>query len=57
VRAGELEFGFEIDERRRRGLLEGLDDVGLTLQRQDVIADFARRYAERTPWSVLERGA
>ncbi|OXY80347.1 3-isopropylmalate dehydratase small subunit [Oceanimonas doudoroffii] len=37
VRAGELAFGFEIDEFRRYCLLNGLDNIGLTLQHADQI--------------------
>lgn len=34
---------FEIDAFRRRSMLDGLDDIGLTLQNEDKIADFERR--------------
>ena len=57
VRAGPLEFSFEMDERRRQGLLQGLDEIGMTLQRQAVIADFARRYAQQAPWTTPAPGA
>ncbi|MGO4997920.1 3-isopropylmalate dehydratase small subunit [Oceanisphaera sp. W20_SRM_FM3] len=40
VRAGELNFIFEIDEFRRYCLLNGLDSIGLTLQHQAQIDDF-----------------
>lgn len=40
VRAGELNFPFEIDEFRRYCLLNGLDNIGLTLQHQDQIDAF-----------------
>ncbi|MFK4834441.1 3-isopropylmalate dehydratase small subunit [Microbacterium sp. ZW T2_14] len=43
-----LEFAFEIDDYTRWRLLEGLDDIGLTLRDQDKIAQFeARREAWR----------
>ena len=38
---------FEIDPERRRRLLEGLDDIALTLQQEDAIAAFERE-RERT---------
>jgi 3-isopropylmalate/(R)-2-methylmalate dehydratase small subunit len=45
---GELELGFEIDDYTRWRLLEGLDDIGLTLRDEDKIAQFeARREAWR----------
>ncbi|WP_421248641.1 3-isopropylmalate dehydratase small subunit [Aeromonas jandaei] len=40
VRAGELSFGFEIDEFRRYCLLNGLDSIGLTLQHEAAISAF-----------------
>jgi 3-isopropylmalate/(R)-2-methylmalate dehydratase small subunit len=45
---GELELAFEIDDYTRWRLLEGLDDIGLTLRDEDRIAQFeARREAWR----------
>ncbi|WP_203579681.1 3-isopropylmalate dehydratase small subunit [Microbacterium hibisci] len=45
---GELRLGFEIDDYTRWRLLEGLDDIGLTLRDEDKIAQFeARREAWR----------
>ncbi len=40
VCAGELSFGFEIDEFRRYCLLNGLDAIGLTLQHEAAISTF-----------------
>jgi 3-isopropylmalate/(R)-2-methylmalate dehydratase small subunit len=46
---------FEVDEFRRYCLLEGLDDIGLSLRHQDEIRAFeARRRAEQ-PWIYLEK--
>jgi len=48
ARVGEFETGFEIDDYTRWRLLEGLDDIGLTLRNEDKIAQFeARREAWR----------
>jgi 3-isopropylmalate/(R)-2-methylmalate dehydratase small subunit len=45
---GDLEVPFEIDDYTRWRLLEGLDDIGLTLRNEDKIAQFeARREAWR----------
>ena len=41
---------FEIDELRRRSLLTGHDDIGLTTQRLDEIAAFQAADRERRPW-------
>ncbi|MGR7922688.1 3-isopropylmalate dehydratase small subunit [Zobellella denitrificans] len=43
VRAGELMFPFEIDEFRRYCLLNGLDNIGLTLQHADQIDAYEAR--------------
>jgi len=45
---GELRVSFDIDDYTRWRLLEGLDDIGLTLRNEDKIAQFeARREAWR----------
>ncbi|HMH63685.1 MAG TPA: 3-isopropylmalate dehydratase small subunit [Bradyrhizobium sp.] len=41
---------FEIDPRRRTGLLEGLDEVLLTLQRDDEIRAFQASDRAERPW-------
>ena len=41
---------FTVDPFRRHCLLNGLDDIGLTLQKADVIAAFERRRSETWPW-------
>jgi 3-isopropylmalate/(R)-2-methylmalate dehydratase small subunit len=43
VRAGELTLRFEIDDYTRWRLLEGLDDIDLTLRRADEISAFEAR--------------
>jgi 3-isopropylmalate/(R)-2-methylmalate dehydratase small subunit len=40
VRAGELTAPFEIDDYTRWRLLEGLDDIGITLGRADLITEY-----------------
>jgi 3-isopropylmalate/(R)-2-methylmalate dehydratase small subunit len=40
VTAGDLAFGFEIDDYTRWRLMEGLDDIGLTLRDEQAITDF-----------------
>ena len=41
---------FEIDPRRRDGLLEGLDEVAQTLRRDDEIRTFQAADAAQRPW-------
>src|SRR5690625_695530 len=43
VEEGGLELSFEIDPFRRQCLLEGLDDIGITLQYEHKIAAYERR--------------
>jgi 3-isopropylmalate/(R)-2-methylmalate dehydratase small subunit len=43
-------YTFEIDPRRREGLLQGLDEVALTLQRDDEIRAFQAADREARPW-------
>jgi len=46
---------FEVDPWRRHCLLNGLDDIGLTLQKAGQIDDFEARQRFAEPW--LQRGA
>jgi 3-isopropylmalate/(R)-2-methylmalate dehydratase small subunit len=41
---------FEIDPFRRQCLLEGLDDIGLTLKKDTSIGSFEKHAAEERPW-------
>ena len=47
VSVGDVVVGFEIDDYTRWRLLEGLDDIGLTLRDEDAITAFE---AERPSW-------
>ncbi len=42
--------GFEIDGFRKHCLLEGLDDIGLTLQHVEEIKAYEKRHKEDAPW-------
>jgi 3-isopropylmalate/(R)-2-methylmalate dehydratase small subunit len=46
---------FEIDPRRRAGLLQGLDEVSLTLQRDDEIRAFQVSDRAERPWIHFAR--
>lgn len=43
-------FGFEIDPFRKHCLLEGLDEVGLTLARDSAITAYENEARETIPW-------
>jgi 3-isopropylmalate/(R)-2-methylmalate dehydratase small subunit len=49
VAFGDVVAAFEIDDYVRWRLLEGLDDIGITLQSADLIADFERARPAFTP--------
>ena len=41
---------FDIDPHRKHCLLEGLDDIGLTLVKAAKIGDFEAKLAHERPW-------
>lgn len=43
-------YSFEVDEFRKHCLLNGLDDIGLTLQDADAIRSFEERHKQGNPW-------
>lgn len=43
-------YKFQIDNFRKHCLLEGLDDIGLTLKKSDEISNFELNNKEVTPW-------
>ncbi len=42
---------FDIDPFRKHCLLNGLDDIGLTLEKQDAISAYESKLAESRPWA------
>mgnify|MGYP003690038611 FL=1 len=50
VRPNGEEVLFEIDEFRKHCLVNGLDDIGLTLQDADAIREFEQSWQQRSPW-------
>jgi 3-isopropylmalate/(R)-2-methylmalate dehydratase small subunit len=57
VRVGSLTVPFEIDEYTRWRLLEGLDDIGLTLRDEQSITDFEARREAWRPKTLPAKGA
>lgn len=47
--SGEI-LEFEVDEFRKHCLLEGLDDIGLTLKDEDAIRSFEQKHKTARPW-------
>lgn len=50
VRAGNHEFSFELDPFRKRCLIEGLDDIGLTLEKSKAIDSFENAQKSSASW-------
>jgi len=46
---GEI-YPFEVDAFRKHCLLNGLDDIGLTMQKQDKIKAFEEKHRQSQPW-------
>lgn len=56
VRAGNQALSFAMDPFRKRCLLEGLDDIGLTLANAGAIAAFETADRVRRPWATPAPG-
>ncbi|KAL6898210.1 3-isopropylmalate dehydratase [Trichoderma evansii] len=58
--AGETICAFDVEEFRKYCLVNGFDDIGLTMQLNDKIVDFEKRRTIHTPWldgtAYLKRG-
>jgi 3-isopropylmalate/(R)-2-methylmalate dehydratase small subunit len=48
-------FAFELDGFRKQCLLEGRDDIGVTLQHAEAIREYETRRREQAPWLFEER--
>ncbi|TVY19224.1 3-isopropylmalate dehydratase [Lachnellula arida] len=58
--SGKKICGFEVEEFRKHCLVNGLDDIGLTMQMDDKIEAFEKKMTVNTPWldgrAYLKRG-
>jgi 3-isopropylmalate/(R)-2-methylmalate dehydratase small subunit len=50
TRGNKFSFDFDVDPFRKHCLLNGLDDIGLTLQKDTTISDFEKQRASDKPW-------
>jgi 3-isopropylmalate/(R)-2-methylmalate dehydratase small subunit len=50
VTAGNHSFAFDIDPFRKHCLMNGLDDIGLTMEKLDAIGAFESRQKTTAPW-------
>ncbi len=46
----EKQFPFELDDFKKKFLLDGIDEVGFTLQHQNKIEDFEKNYKKTVSW-------
>ena len=51
IRNNEDQVDFEVDEFKKYCLLNGLDDIGLTLKKSDKIRGFEKEYSDKFSWS------
>lgn len=56
VSIGAVKVNFEIDEYTKWRLMEGLDDIGITLQNEQAIAEFEARRAAWRPKTLPAKG-
>jgi 3-isopropylmalate/(R)-2-methylmalate dehydratase small subunit len=56
IEAAGNEISFEIDEFRKHCLLQGLDEIGLTLEQADAIRSYEESRREQAPWLFDEIG-
>jgi 3-isopropylmalate/(R)-2-methylmalate dehydratase small subunit len=47
---GDQTYGFEIDPALKEKMLNGMDDIDLTLAEADLIRDFEAGHRQRQPW-------
>jgi 3-isopropylmalate/(R)-2-methylmalate dehydratase small subunit len=50
------EIGFDIEDSRKNVLLNGLDDISLTLQNKEEILGFEKQWQEQSPWLFKTNG-
>jgi len=51
------EIPFDVDPLRKRCLLNGLDDIGVTMERKDDIQAYETRYHTERPWLAEDEAA
>ncbi len=50
TRGNKFSFEFDIDPFRKHCLMNGLDDIALTMQKNDAISSFEKQRAKEKPW-------
>jgi len=49
-------ISFDIEDSRKNVLLNGLDDISLTLQNEEAISGFEAQWQEKAPWLFSQVG-
>ena len=44
------QHAFDVDDFRKHCLLNGLDDIGLTLESSAAIRDYESKWRQQSPW-------
>ena len=57
VRAGNIDYSFEIEPEAKQMLLEGLDSIDLTLSQSAAIDEWTAADCKARPWVYLEKTA
>ena len=50
IKAGNHKISFEIENFRKERLLQGLDDIGITLSYQNKIKEYEQEKKNKKPW-------
>ena len=50
IRFGNKEIKFEIDQFKKKCLIEGLDDIALSLEKSEKIVSYENKIKEAKPW-------
>ena len=50
ITAGNHQFGFDVEPFRKHCLMNGLDDIGLTLAKMNAIGTYEQKQKTATPW-------
>ena len=51
IRSNTAQIDFEVDQFKKYCLLNGLDDIGLTLKNSDKILGFEKEYSDKFSWA------
>jgi 3-isopropylmalate/(R)-2-methylmalate dehydratase small subunit len=56
IRPNGEEIAFDVDQFRKHCLINGLDDIGITLQDAEAIKSFEKQWEQKSPWLFRDFG-